>query len=210
MAENKFMFSTGIENSYPTIQLPDGTIKRVDEMEKTFHYANWEKDFRLTKELGIEFLRYGPPYYCTHLGPGQYDWSFTDETFNKLKELHITPIADLCHFGVPDWLENFQNPDFPRYFAEYAQAFARRYPWVRFYTPVNEIFVAATFSGQYGWWNERLKSDRGFVTALKHLAKANLMAEYAILNAQPAALFVQSESSEYFHAAEPAALTRSD
>ena len=33
-----FMFATGIENSYPTIQLPDGTIKRVDEMEKTFHY----------------------------------------------------------------------------------------------------------------------------------------------------------------------------
>ena len=34
MAGNKFMFATGMENSYPTIQLPDGTTKRVDEMEK--------------------------------------------------------------------------------------------------------------------------------------------------------------------------------
>ena len=34
MPGTKFMFSTGIENSYPTIQLPDGTTKRVDEMEK--------------------------------------------------------------------------------------------------------------------------------------------------------------------------------
>ncbi len=29
---NKFMFATGIENSYPTIKLPDGTTKRVDEL----------------------------------------------------------------------------------------------------------------------------------------------------------------------------------
>lgn len=28
------MFATGIENSYPTISLPDGSTKRVDEMEK--------------------------------------------------------------------------------------------------------------------------------------------------------------------------------
>ena len=83
-----------------------------------------------------------------------------------------------------------------------------RFPWVRFYTPVNEIFVTATFSGQYGWWNERLKSDQAFVTALKHLAKANLLAEEAILEAQPNALFIQSESSEYFHAADPAAQSR--
>jgi hypothetical protein len=31
--------------------------------------------------MGIEHLRYGPPYYRCHLGPGRYDWSFADETF---------------------------------------------------------------------------------------------------------------------------------
>ena len=55
------MFATGIENSYPTIKLPDGTTKRVDEMEKTFHYDHWKTDFQLVREMGIEFLRYGPP-----------------------------------------------------------------------------------------------------------------------------------------------------
>ena len=39
---------------------------------------------------------------------------------------------------------------------------------VRFYTPLNEIFIAATFSAQFGWWNERLATDHAFVTALKH------------------------------------------
>jgi beta-glucosidase/6-phospho-beta-glucosidase/beta-galactosidase len=206
MSGSKFMFATGIENSYPNIILPDGKIKRVDEMEKTGHYTYWKKDFDLVKEMGIEFLRYGPPYYKTHLAPGKYDWSFTDETFNRLEELGIVPLVDLCHFGVPDWLENFQNPDFPHHFAEYAAAFARRFPNLQFYTPVNEIFIAAMFSAQYGWWNERLSSDKAFVTALKHLAKANVMAMHAILKIQPSATFIQSESTEYFHATEPKAL----
>lgn len=203
MAYNKFMFATGIENSYPTIVLPDGTTKRVDEMEKTGHYKNWKTDFELIKDIGVEFLRYGPPLYKTHLGPGKYDWSFTDATFNRLAELKITPIVDLCHFGVPDWIGNFQNPDFPRYFAEYARAFAQRFPDLQFYTPVNEIFIAASFSAQYGWWNERLGSDKDFVTALKHLCQANLLAMKEILKVQPEATFIQSESSEYFHAVNP-------
>ncbi|HEY9342613.1 MAG TPA: family 1 glycosylhydrolase [Hanamia sp.] len=205
MPGTKFMFSTGIENSYPTILLPDGTTKRVDEMEKCGHYEHWETDFLLVKELGLEFLRYGPPLYRTHTGPGQYDWAFTDQVFNRLKELEIWPIVDLCHFGIPDWLGNFQNPDFPYYFAEYAEAFAKRFPDLQLYTPINEIFIAAMFSGQYGWWNERLQSDAAFVNALKNLCKANVMAMHAILRIQPEATFIQSESSEYFHAIDPAA-----
>lgn len=200
------MFATGIENSYPNIQLPDGRIKRVDEMEKTMHYQHWRQDFGLVKELGIEFLRYGPPYFSTHLGPGRYDWIFTDETFARLAELDITPIVDLCHFGVPDWIGDFQNPDFPELFAEYAYAFAERFPHIHLYTPVNEIFITAMFSAQYGWWNERLSSDKAFVTALKHLCKANVLAMKAILKIQPNASFIQSESSEYFHAMDPQAV----
>jgi len=201
-----FMFATGIENSYPTIAGPDGKVLRVDEMAKCGHYERWKEDFALVRSLGIRFLRFGPPLYKTHLGPGQYDWSFSDETLNELRQLKINPIVDLCHFGVPDWIGNFQNPDWPRLFAEYATAFAQRYPWIRYYTPVNEIFIAATFSGLYGWWNERLSSDKTFVTALKHLCKANVLAMRAILDEQPRAIFIQSESSEYFHPETPDSL----
>ena len=198
-----FLFSTGIENSYPMITLPDGSRKRVDEMEKTAHYTRWREDFELVREMGITHLRYGPPYYRAHAGPGHYDWSFSDETFAALRAMGITPIVDLCHFGVPDWVGSFQNPEWPKLFAEFAGAFARRYPWCRLYTPVNEIFIAATFSAQYGWWNERLTSDRAFVTALKHLAQANVLAMKAILRERGDCWFIQSESSEYFHAEDP-------
>ncbi len=51
---SQFMFATGIENSYPTIQLPDGTTKRVDEMEKCGHYQRWKEDFALVKDMGIQ------------------------------------------------------------------------------------------------------------------------------------------------------------
>jgi beta-glucosidase/6-phospho-beta-glucosidase/beta-galactosidase len=203
MNGSKFMFATGIENSYPTILMPDGTTKRIDEMEKCCHYKNWELDFQLVKELGISYLRYGTPYYKTHVAPGKYDWEFTDVTFNKMRDLGIIPIVDLCHFGVPDWLGNFQNPDFPQYFAEYAAAFARRFPHLQFYTPINEIFITAMFSAQYGWWNERLTTDLAFVTALKHLCKANILAMHEIMKVRPDAIFIQSESSEYFHPMRP-------
>ena len=34
----------------------------------------------------------------------------------RMEELDIQPILDLCHFGVPDWIGNFQNTDFAEYF----------------------------------------------------------------------------------------------
>lgn len=198
-----FIFATGIENSIPTIK--GGTV-RVDEMEKCGHYRHWRTDFDLVQQLGVCFLRYGPPLHSTWLGVDRYDWSFADETFGELRKRDIVPIVDLCHFGVPDWIGNFQNDDFPRLFGCYATAFAERYPWVQLYTPVNEMFICAVFSALYGWWNEQLASDRAFVTALKHIVKANVLAMQGILKVRPDALFIQSESSEYFHPDCPCAI----
>lgn len=199
----RFIFATGIENSTPTIN--NGKI-RVDELDKCGHYKYWKKDFDLVKELGINFLRCGPPIHTTFLGADKFDWSFADDTFLALKEKKIIPIVDLCHFGVPDWIGNFQNPDFPALFAKYAHEFSKRFPWVQLYTPVNEMYICALFSGYYGWWNEQLTTDVSFVTALKHIVKANVLAMRAILNNRSDAIFIQSESSEYFHAANPKAI----
>jgi beta-glucosidase len=198
-----FLFATGIENSYPTIH--HGKT-RVDEMDKCGHYQHWRTDFDCVEELGISFLRYGPPIHHTWLGAGRYDWTFADQTFHDLRKRRLIPIVDLCHFGVPDWIGNFQNSDLPLLFAEYARAFAARYPWLQLYTPVNEMYICATFSALYGWWNEQETTDRAFVTALKHIVKANILAMRAILEVRPDALFIQSESSEYFHAESPSAI----
>ena len=201
-----FMFATGVENSSPVV----AGGKRLDEFELCGHYAHWRQDFDCVQEIGLKFLRYGPHLFTTFLGEGRYDWTFADETFAELKRRGITPIADLCHFGVPDWIGDFQNPDFPRLFEGYARAFAERFPWVQFFTPVNEMYICAKFSAMTGWWNERLRGDATFVTALKHVVRANILAMRAILKVRPDAIFVQSESSEHYHAVLPQALAKQD
>ena len=109
------MFATGIENSIPRIQ---GGRIRVDQMESCGHYRQWSQDFDLVQDLGLTYLRYGPPLHSALLGPDRYNWEFADMTFADLRRRGIIPIVDLCHFGLPDWLGDFQNPDFPEQFAK--------------------------------------------------------------------------------------------
>src|SRR5256885_838630 len=198
MAE--FMFATGIECSYPTIE---GGRWRIDQLQETRHYEYWRRDLELVRELGLRYLRYGPPLHLVYQGPDKYDWSFTDKVSEAMQELGIIPIMDLCHFGLPDWLENFQNPEFPERLAEYSTAFAKRYSWVKFYTPVNEMYVTAKMSALDGAWNEQLRSEAAFTTATRHLAKASALSMQAIRREREDAIFVNSESSEFYQACCP-------
>jgi beta-glucosidase/6-phospho-beta-glucosidase/beta-galactosidase len=191
-----FMFATGIECSYPTI---DHGQTRRDLLAECDHYNRFKEDLALVHDLGLKVLRYGLPYYRIHKGPGEYDWEFADAAMAEMQRLGITPILDLLHFGVPDWLGNFQNPELPVHFADYCGAVAQRYPWVRYYTPVNEIYVTAKFSGKDGIWNEQLKTDQGFVTAIKHLVAASIMGNQQIAKYRPDCVIVQSESAEFTH-----------
>jgi beta-glucosidase/6-phospho-beta-glucosidase/beta-galactosidase len=200
----RFMFGVGIECSCPMIE---GGL-RVDQLRDTGHYEMWQTDLKLVRELGLRYLRYGPPIYKVFRGKDDYDWSFIDRVLHEMRRLGIVPIIDLVHFGLPDWLGNFQNPDWPSYFAEYARRFAERYPWVRYYTPVNEIYVTAQFSAAFGWWNEMLMSDVAFITNVKHCVKASMLAMLAILDLRPDAIFVFSESTEYVHPGSPAVVER--
>jgi len=192
MAE--FMFATGIECSAPTI---DGGRWRIDQLAETGHYKNWRRDIELIKELGLKYVRYGPPVHLIYSAENKFDWSFTDKVLDEMRRLGIEPIIDLIHFGVPDWLENFQNPRLPDELAAYARAFAERYTWIRFYTPVNEMYVTSRMSALEGVWNEQLRTDHGFVTAIRHVAKASVLMMAAISDARPDAIFVNSESSEF-------------
>jgi beta-glucosidase/6-phospho-beta-glucosidase/beta-galactosidase len=195
----RFMFAVGIECSYPLLP---GNI-RVDQFRDTGHYEMWQTDLRLVRELGLRYLRYGPPIYRIWLDRGVYDFSGLDPIMAEMRRLGIIPIIDLVHFGLPDWLGNFQNHEWPEHFQDYARAFAERYPWVRYYTPVNEIYVTALFSSAFGWWNEALKSDAAFINNIKHCVKASILAMRAILDLRPDAIFVYSESTEYVHPGSP-------
>lgn len=197
----RFMFATGIECSYPTIE--HGRWRR-DEMDSTGHYRHWQEDFELARQIGITHLRYGPPLHLTFRGPGKYHWDLIDGPMEELREFGPEPIIDLCHFGLPAWLGNFQNREIAAALAEYAGAFAARYPWVRFYTPVNEMYVCARMSTIQGVWNEQTHNDEAaFVTAVFNLADASIAMSDAILKHKADAIFINSESSEFYQSCCP-------
>jgi beta-glucosidase/6-phospho-beta-glucosidase/beta-galactosidase len=199
-AGSSFIFATGIECSYPTIE--QGRWRR-DEMEATRHYQRWQEDFELALDIGITHVRYGPPLHLVFKAPGSYDWDLVDEAMAYLHDHGPEPIVDLCHFGVPTWLGDFQNREVPQALAEYARAFAARYPWVRFYTPVNEMYVCARMSALDGVWNEQKRDEKAFAAAVFNLARASIAMTDAILAVHPDAIFVNSESSEFCQACCP-------
>ena len=196
-----FMFATGIDSAVPKLN-----GERLDQMDKSGHYQRWREDLDLVRDLGTRYLRYGLPFHRTHTGPDRYDWEHADAVFGYLRHHDIVPIAELCRYGVPDWIGDFQNPELPRLFAGYARAFAERFPWVQLYTPISTIFLTAFASARAGIYNEALSDDRSFVTALKHLCAANVMAMLEILEVRPDAIFIQSERASYYHADTPAAI----
>jgi beta-glucosidase len=202
--DSGFVAGTGIECSAPVIE---GGI-RMDELAKTGHYDNVETDLRLIHETGIRYLRYGIPFHIANPAPGEYDWTFVDRAMAACQEQGIEPIADLMHFGVPDDVGDYQNPELPERFRAYAAAFADRYPWVRYYTPVNEPLVTAEFSARDGMWNERLTGDRPFVRALLNIARCVVLASEEIRARRADAIFVQSDSCEYYHPTRPDAIDR--
>jgi hypothetical protein len=194
-----FALCTGIECSTPTIE---GGV-RMDELEKTGHYQRFDQDIRMVSELGVRFLRYGIPFHQVCDDPGAYDWAFTDRALDACRRHGVTPIVDLMHFGVPDWLGNYQNRELPDVFGAYARAFAERFPWVRYYTLVNEPFVTANFSARLGYWNERQQTPEAFTRAMLNIGRCIVQAHNEVRQLRPDGIFIQSDSCEYAHAVHP-------
>lgn len=199
--DHGFVVGTGIECSAPTI----AGGHRQDELLKTGHWTRYAEDLALIAGFGIRYLRYGVPFHVVARVPGSFDWAWTDSAFSALRDAGLEPIADLLHFGIPDDLGGIGDPALPRRFLEFAATFAERYPWVRWYTPVNEPLITAKFSAQLGWWNERRTDERSYVRALDNAVTCAVSAMAAIRERRPDAIFLQSDACESHLAAEPAA-----
>ena len=196
-----FVIASGIECSAPTIA--DGV--RQDELVKTGHDQRVEEDLALVAGFGIRYLRYGIPFHIVAAEPGRLDWRWTDRAMSALRVSGIEPVVDLLHFGVPDDLQGFGDARLPSRFTTYVEAFAERYPWVRYYTPVNEPLISARFSAQLGWWNERRTDDASFVAAIDGAAACAVLAMKAIRARRADAVFIQSDTCEGYEPAVPEA-----
>lgn len=174
------------------------TLNRVrdtylDQLDMCGHYGRSD-DLDKVAALGIKTLRY-PVLWEKHapVENAPIDWAYTDRRMEQLRTRSITPIVGLVHHGSGPAYATFDTPHFPAALARYAAAVAQRYPWVIYYTPVNEPLTTARFAGLYGTWYPHARNDRAFVNILVNSCKATVLSMQAIRAVNPAAKLVQTE-----------------
>jgi dTDP-4-dehydrorhamnose reductase len=175
------------------------TLNRVrnryfDQLEYTGHYKRGTADIELIATLGITRLRY-PVLWEKHQPQinTQIDWSFTRQSLERLVALNIKPIVGLVHHGSGPRYVNFFDGSFETGLAAYAEMVAKEFPWVEYYTPVNEPLTTARFCGLYGHWFPHGKSDYSFYKVLISECKAIVMSMAAIRKINPQAKLLQTE-----------------
>ena len=186
----------------PTVARVDGARTR-DQLRETGHEAR-DGDLDLIAQLGVCASRY--PVLWEKVAPHHpnlrdYDWA--TRRLNGLAERGIEPIVTLLHHGSGPPYTGLLDPAFPRLFAEYAAATARRFPWVTRWTPINEPLTTARFSALYGvWYPNRFADDAAFGRAIVNEALAIAAAGERIREIIPHARFVLTEDLQSFSAAD--------
>ncbi|WP_432714344.1 family 1 glycosylhydrolase [Pedobacter sp.] len=174
------------------------TINRVgdhyyNQLDSQGHYQRKE-DLSLLVNLGIQKLRY-PVLWEKHR-PQQnkpIDWGVVENNLLYLKDAGVTVIAGLVHHGSGPCYVNFLDDSFADGLAEYAKAVAEKFPWIDYYTPINEPLTTARFCGLYGLWYPHEKNDRTFLRILYNECKATILAMAAIRRINPRAKLIHTE-----------------
>ena len=174
------------------------TVNRVrdqffSQLDRNGH-ATRANDLDLIASLGVRALRYPVLWERTApAGPVSADWSWPDARLSRLRELTIAPIVGLVHHGSGPVHTSLVDPRFAEGLSRYARAVAERYPWLEWYTPVNEPLTTARFSALYGVWYPHAREPRAFKDALLNQCRATVLSMREIRRVNPAARLVQTE-----------------
>ncbi|HVG15640.1 MAG TPA: family 1 glycosylhydrolase, partial [Chitinophagaceae bacterium] len=175
------------------------TINRVsnqyiDQLEYSGYYQRGTTDIDLVADLGVKMLRYPILWERHQANKDQViDWSFAEKNLSRMNELGIVPIAGLVHHGSGPSYVNFFDGSFENGVAAYASKVAEQFPWLEFYTPVNEPLTTARFCGLYGHWYPHMKGYHPFFKVLLSECKATVLAMQAIRKINPEAKLIQTE-----------------
>jgi dTDP-4-dehydrorhamnose reductase len=144
--------------------------------------------------LGIKKLRF-PVLWERHqpTKDTSIDWSWTTAQLDYFKANNIDVIAGLVHHGSGPSFTNLLDPAFPELLAQYAKKVAEQFPWLTYYTPVNEPLTTARFSALYGLWYPHACDDKSFLKALIHQIKGVVLSMQEIRKVNPEARLIQTE-----------------
>jgi len=174
------------------------TINRVadqyfDQLTFSGHYQRPE-DIDCIASLGVKAMRY-PILWERHqpILNQKIDWSFAEDAINSLLKNNIEPIIGLVHHGSGPNYSNFFDESFEIGLANYAMEVAQKFPFIEYYTPINEPLTTARFCGLYGLWYPHGTNDYAFLKVLISECKATVMAMAEIRKINPNAKLVQTE-----------------
>ncbi len=165
----------------------------IDQIKMSGHELR-RGDAERFANLGLKALRF--PVLWERLAPEdlrQIDWSSTDQRLAEAQALGLRVIVGFVHHGSGPKYTHLLDPEFPEKLADFAAAFAARYPWVEAYTPVNEPLTTARFSGLYGVWYPHGRSDETFLRALLVECRAIMATMRAVRKFNPDAQLIQTE-----------------
>ncbi|WP_242696538.1 family 1 glycosylhydrolase [Longitalea luteola] len=180
------------------------TINRIgntfrDQLDHCGHYTR-AGDVERIADLGIRALRY-PVLWERHqpVKDQVIDWTWTAQQLQAICKNNMTPIVGLVHHGSGPAHTNLFSDCFASGLAAYAEQVARRFPWLEYFTPVNEPLTTARFSGLYGYWYPHYKDAYSSIVMLLNQVKAIVLAMQAIRRINPAAKLVQTEDLTKIH-----------
>lgn len=181
------------------------TINRIgdnfrNQLKYAGHYER-QNDLETIAGLGIKKMRY-PILWEAHQfkSPDEnIDWSITGRKLKKLQSLKIEPIAGLLHHGSGPIFTSLEDESFAEKFALYAAKVARKFPWLQYYTPVNEPLTTARFSGLYGHWYPHHRDELCFATIFLNQLKGIILSMKEIRKINSSAKLVQTEDLAKVH-----------
>lgn len=179
----------GLECSYNRVK-----DHYMDQLLYCGHYQRIVDDIARIADLGVSALRYPVIWERLHPSLGHViDWSHTDTALHALQHHNIVPIAGLVHHGSGTAYADLLSPSFASALANFAGQVARKFPWIEYYTPVNEPLTTARFSGLYGLWFPHRRSDQAFTQALVNQMKGVVLSMREIRKVNTEAKLVQTE-----------------
>jgi dTDP-4-dehydrorhamnose reductase len=174
------------------------TINRVgdeyfNQMDFQEHFQR-KDDLKQICDLGITKLRY-PIIWEKHQfnQVDEINWQPVDENLQYLRNRGVEVIAGLVHHGSGPPYVSIMDSSFEEGLASYAEKVAKEFPWINYYTPVNEPLTTARFCGLYGLWYPHQKEDSSFLRILINECKATILAMKAIRKINPNAQLVFTE-----------------
>lgn len=127
--------------------------RRLDIAAATGHDVRAAEDYRLLAAHGMTAARDGLRWHLIEPRPGQYDWSSFLPMLRAARDMPITIIWDLLHYGLPAGVDVF-SPRFITRFAAFAREAARviasETDAPPLFTPINEISYWAFAGGDCG------------------------------------------------------------